>query len=135
MSKKLFSILSVILAAVLMLSISNFAFADNDAGKDEIIGDRYTTISNVTTNCYISGATIHCAGTVNAKYDTTIKIKLELQKKKSGSFETIKTWSGSKANTRSYSLSGSRAINLLATYRLKATYTAGSETITVYKNP
>ena len=45
---------------------------------------------------------------------------MELQKKKSGTYETIKTWSASKTGTY-LSVAEKRTINLLSDYRLKTT--------------
>lgn len=59
---------------------------------------------------------------------------MELQKKKSGTYETIKTWSVSKTGTY-LSVAEKRAINLLADYRLKTTFTAGMETRVAYAYP
>lgn len=133
MSKRVLKVMSFIMALVLMLSTSSLAFATEETtpADDEII-TRYTTISNTSTAITISGITATCSGRVTAKYKTTLKIKLELQKKKSSGYETVKTWSGTKSNTTSYALEGSRAINILSKYRVKATYTAGSETTTIY---
>ena len=133
MSKRVLKVMSLIMALVLMLSTSSLAFATEETtpADDEII-TRYTTISNTSTAINISGITATCSGMVASKYKTTLKIKLELQKKKSSGYETVKTWSGSKSNTTAYQLSGSRAINILSKYRVKATYTAGSETTTIY---
>ncbi len=50
---------------------------------------------------------------------------MELQKKKSGVYETIKTWSAGKTGT-ALSVSEKSAINLLSDYRLKTTFTAFS---------
>ncbi len=59
---------------------------------------------------------------------------MELQKKKSGTYETIKTWSASKTGTY-LSVAEKRTINLLSDYRLKTTFTAGTETRVAYAYP
>lgn len=60
------------------------------------------------------------------------KIKMELQKEKSKTYETVETWTNSKTGTV-LAMSESRNINVLCKYRLKVTFTAGKETEVVYK--
>lgn len=59
---------------------------------------------------------------------------MELQKIKSGTYTTIETWNYSKTGTV-ISADESRLINILCTYRLKVTFTAGTETIVSYAYP
>ena len=88
------------------------------------------------SSCFISisGITANCTSSLNTRSSTKLSIKMELQKKKSGTYETIKTWSASKTGTYS-SVAEKRAINLLADYRLKTTFTAGTETRVAYAYP
>lgn len=88
------------------------------------------------SSCFISisGITANCTSSLNARSSTKLSIKMELQKKKSGTYETIKTWSVSKTGTY-LSVAEKRAINLLADYRLKTTFTAGTETRVAYAYP
>lgn len=53
------------------------------------------------SSCFISisGITANCTSSLNTRSSTKLSIKMELQKKKSGTFETIKTWSASKTGT------------------------------------
>lgn len=88
------------------------------------------------SNCFISisGITANYTSSLNARSSTKLSIKMELQKKKSGTFETIKTWSASKTGTY-LSVAEKRTINLLSDYRLKTTFTAGTETRVAYAYP
>ena len=88
------------------------------------------------SSCFISisGITANCTSSLNTRSSTKLSIKMELQKKKSGTYETIKTWSASKTGTY-LSVAEKRAINLLADYRLKTTFTAGTETRGAYAYP
>ena len=136
MKRNLLKILSVILTMAFVFSFSYMAFAEEETTPEtEIIIDEYTTINTTNTVITISGITATCSGRVYAKTSTNLKIKLELQQKKSGVYSTIKTWSTSKANSLSCTLSGSKAVNVLASFRVKATYTAGSETAVLYAYP
>lgn len=87
-------------------------------------------------SCFISisGITANCTSSLNTRSSTKLSIKMELQKKKSGTYETIKTWSASKTGTY-LSVAEKRTINLLADYRLKTTFTAGTETRVAYAYP
>lgn len=87
-------------------------------------------------SCFISisGITANCTSSLNTRSSTKLSIKMELQKKKSGTYETIKTWSASKTGTY-LSVAEKRTINLLSDYRLKTTFTAGTETRVAYAYP
>lgn len=61
-----------------------------------------------------------------------LKINMELQKEKSSGYETVKTWTSSNTGIL-LTMSESRNINILCNYRLKVTFTAGSETQVMYK--
>ena len=132
-NKKIFALL---LSFIVMLSVLNggmIAYADNGS-EDDIIDSRYTYIASYHSTFVISGVTATCTARLTASSSTTISIKMELQKKKSGTYETIKTWSDSKTGT-SISLSKTKTINALSTYRLKTTFKAGNETAITYKAP
>ncbi len=125
--------LSIVMALVMLMSVFGISFsATADTADDE--PTRYTVISSNSYGISISGLKATCTGALTASYSTTIKIKLELQKKSGGTYSTIKTWQDSKTG-RSIALSGSKIINPLSDYRLKATFTAGSETVTRYDYP
>ncbi len=64
----------------------------------------------------------------------SLSIKMELQKLKSGEYKTVETWNSSKTGY-SIGMEESRLINIFATYRLKVTFTAGSETVVSYAYP
>lgn len=82
----------------------------------------------------ISGIKAHCNASVTVKAPTSLKTTLELQKEKSNGYETIKTWSKTDYGT-GMSYTETRNINIFSHYRLKATITAGSETVVVYAYP
>lgn len=103
------------------------------ATPDEIM-PLYTTINSARASIVISGIKATCSATLTSQRTTSLKIKMELQKKKSGVYSTVETWTKSKTDT-SISDSHTRNINILYDYRLKATFTAGSETIVIYAYP
>lgn len=102
--------------------------------NDDLISPQYTTIMENSTCISISGIKATCTTSITAQYPTSLKIKMELQKKKSIGYETVETWTGSR-NGITFAMSESRNINVFSDYRLKATFTAGSETTVVYKYP
>ena len=131
MKKYSFKILSVIMALLMALSVVTVAFAETDDSSDTE-NTRFSVINSTATSLTISGLTAECSAQITAKYSTTLKIKMELQKLSSGSYSTVKTWNKSVTGIAT-SLAGSKIINPLSTYRLKVTYTAGSETYVAYK--
>ena len=132
MKKRSFKILSFIMALIMALSFGTATFAETDDVSDNEPGYRFSTIASTATSFTISGLTAECCAILTAKYSTTLKIKMELQKKSSGTYSTVKTWNKS-ATGVSTGVEGTKIINPLSTYRLKVTYTAGSETYVAYK--
>lgn len=128
--KKLFCIILATIISICSLSFN--AYANNENLNDESVPERYSIISDYSANLSISGITATCTAKLRASSSASLSIKMELQKKKSGVYETIKTWSTSSTGT-SLSINKTRAINVLATYRLKVTFKAGGETVTVYR--
>ena len=92
----------------------------------------YVNISSADAYMTTSGIKTTCSASLSSKRSLSLKIKMEHQKKKSSGYETVETWSSSKTGTY-LSMSESRNINILCDYRLKVTFTAGSETEVVYR--
>lgn len=130
-SKMLFTRFFAVVMVMISL-LSTTAVAKAETYEDSEITLYYSTILSNTTNFTISGIKATCTTSLKSQYSTSLKIVMELQKKKSSGYETVETWSTSGTGT-TLSMAKSRNINVLCTYRLKATYTAGSETTTVYK--
>lgn len=63
-----------------------------------------------------------------------LSIKMEIQKKKSAGYETLKTRTSSKTGTY-LTMSENRNINIFSDYRLKVTFIADSKTETTYAYP
>ena len=129
-SKK-FILICLSFIMLLICPLNAYAAENNNNGQ---VGLMYTTIDKNTLCISISGIKASCNASMTSKKSTTLKIKMELQKKKSSGYETVETWSNSKNGT-ALALSKSRNINVLCDYRLKVTFTAGSESATVYKYP
>lgn len=127
-----FAYVGVLLYLLCLFNISFTAFA-KESNQPTITA---YAISNgkCETKIKISGISARCTAYLQAYKTSKLAIKMELQKKKSGTYETIKTWSASKTGT-TISLDEKRNINLLADYRLKTTFTAGSETRVAYAYP
>ena len=130
MLKKSISMFMVLVMIMSLFSISLNALADTENEEPT----RYTVISNTSYAIIIKNLKATCSASLTANYSTTVKIKLELQKKSGGTYSTIKTWQDSRTGT-SIGLEGSKVINPLSSYRLKVTFTAGSETVTYYDYP
>lgn len=126
--------ISVALAFVMMFlmlfgtDMLGFSAETDEFIKEPIVSE-YVNINKKSSSITISGVSAKCTAILKSKSSCTLKIKMELQKEKSSGYETVKTWTSSKTGT-SLSVSESRNINALCDYRLKVTYTAGSETVT-----
>lgn len=125
-SRILFSILLIVLT---LFSTATIAYADTE---DSGIAPYYSSIDKNSAQLDITGIKAKCFASVSTKSPKNLKIVMELQKKKSNGYETVKTWTSSKNGTN-LSMTESRNINVLSTYRLKVTFTAGNETLVVYK--
>ena len=130
MNRKLKAVLCLLFCAVFCMQMTAVAFAEesDDTAPEQM---RYVNIDDCFCNCYISGLTLYANATLKAKSSMSLSITCELQKLKSGDYETIKTWTASDT-ARILTWDDSRLINLLATYRIKVTFTAGSESVTLY---
>ena len=135
MKKQVKKGLAVSLAVILSLLIWMPVFAEEVTyPEDEIETENYTTINRVSCTLDISGITAVMSAALTSQTSTSLCIKMELQKLKSGTYSTIETYT--KTGTGRYlDYSASRLINALSTYRLKTTFTAGSETVVAYAYP
>lgn len=130
-SKKMFRQLFLVILSVLMV-FGNLSTAEAAVVNQDEITPYYTVIGYNSSSFEISGIKAKCSAYLAADYKTSLKIKIEMQKKKSGVYSTVETWNASKTDV-TLSLSVSRNINLLYDYRAKITFTAGSETEVVYR--
>lgn len=132
MKKTIMKALAVALVIMTVFTTCACAFA---AGDDERVEEptRYSIINTATLSFSISGITANAGATLTAKKNTSLQIVMTLQKKNSnGTWSNVKTWSKSGSGNH-LSLSGSKTINILNTYRVKGTYTAGGESTTIYR--
>ena len=124
----------VFLSALLMFSCPVYANAETIADNESMISPAYVTIDSNIAYISISGIKAICTANMVSKEKTLLKIKMELQKQKSTGYETVETWTTSRTDNVIY-LDATRNINIFCKYRLKVTYTAGSENIVVYAYP
>ena len=130
-SKNIFyTLVLVFLSSTMIIGSSTIANASINDGSE--IVPYYTNITSCSVSLNVSGIKAECKATVRAKSSMNLKIKMELQKEKSSGYETVKTWTSSNTGIL-LTMSESRNINILCNYRLKVTFTAGSETQVMYK--
>lgn len=133
MTKQNIRIRQIVLILLSLLMIFGSTFVSNAAvNNDSEISPYYVNISNRSASLSVSGIKAKCNASVKSNKSVALKIKMELQKEKSSGYETVETWTNSKTGTL-LAMSESRNINILCNYRLKVTFTAGSETEVVYK--
>ncbi|MGN0444152.1 MAG: hypothetical protein ACI4F5_06015 [Acutalibacteraceae bacterium] len=82
----------------------------------------------------ISGINSTSSASMVTNSSMSLKIKMELQKLKNGTYTTVATWSDSTTGTV-LSMAKTRLINALSTYRLVVTFDAGNETVVRYAYP
>lgn len=134
MKGKIFKrIICVLMCLVMCGSMTAMAF-DVDSPATEIVTQRYANISSKSCSLIISGVNSTSSASLHVKSSMSLKIIMELQKKKSGTYQTIETWTASRTGV-SLAMEEDRLINLLADYRLKVTFNAGSETVVAFAYP
>lgn len=121
---------SILLSFLILIGMTSVANASVNGNNE--LAPCYINIANKSESITISSIKATCAASMSTNRTMRLTIKMELQKKKSNGYETVKTWTSSKTGTR-LSMSESRNINALCTYRLKVTYTAGNEQVVAYK--
>ena len=107
---------------------------DRDSPDTKIVEPAYENISANSCSLKISGVNSVSSAVLHAKGSMYLHIKMELQKIKSGIYQTIETWTASRTGMV-LTMEEERLINVLASYRLKVTFTAGSETVVYYDYP
>ncbi len=119
---------SLALLAAFILSLSSIStlncFADEtDVKIVEEIALRYVGIDSISHYFDISSnGTATCYGTTRSSSGYTAKVKVELQRKKSGSWSTIKSWT---ATNSSYAVIDKEySVTSGYSYRLKVTHSA-----------
>lgn len=130
--KKFFS---VVIATLLLCSCCFFAKAEVlNVNDPQYNTQRYSTVDSSKCGIKISGANASMNAILRTQKDTQLSITMELQKSKNGIFKTIETYEATKFG-HLLDISETRLINVFATYRLKVTFTAGSETVVCYAYP
>ena len=121
-------IFAILFSVLLVFSSCIAANADTN----DNLSTCYTEINSRDASLTISGIKATCKASLFAKKPTALKIKMELQKKKSDRYETVEAWTKS-GNGLKLDLQETRNINRFSKYRIKATFTAGSEKEVVYQ--
>lgn len=124
------TLISVLLSFLILIGLTSVANASVNENNE--VTPYYVNIADKNETFTISNIKATCSASMSTSRSMQLTIKMELQKKKSNGYETVKTWTSSKKGTN-LSISESRNINVLCTYRLKVTYTAGSEKVVAYK--
>lgn len=124
------TIVSILLSFLILIGLTSVANASVNGNNE--LAPCYINITDKNESITISSIKATCSANMSTNRTMRLTIKMELQKKKSNGYETVKTWTSSKTGT-TLSMSESRNINALCTYRLKVTYTAGSEQVVAYK--
>ena len=133
MKKTALKVISVALVVMTVFLTCTCAFA---GGTDETVKEeptRYTYINSATLTFTINGITAVGSASLTAKKSTNLQIVMTLQKQNSnGTWSNVQTWSKT-GSGNTLSMEKSKLINVLNTYRLKGTFSAGGETTTIYR--
>lgn len=127
-------VMTIVLACFMLVLCTLPAIAlDEQDNEPPITEVPYSTIGTAYASLTISGSTANCYSKLTAQKSSSLKIKMTLQKKSGSTWSNVQSWSTSKTGT-SLTLSKTKTVTSGGTYRLKVTFTAGSETVsqTVY---
>lgn len=119
--KVLILVLSMVFIVCLVAISASSVLENREEVRSTYINSIDARINVGTLNTTVKG---QIQGTTNV---TRITIKLELQKKSSGSYSTIKTWEET-FYTDAASKTESKITSPFSTYRLKATFTVYTST-------
>ncbi len=118
------SIVSILLALVIILTVSTATFAA--VVDDNIAVPYYVYILNTGASFEVNTFSCTCSGSMTARSSATkVKIKMQLQKENDGVWSTVETWEETFTGT-SGAMEESATISPFSNYRLKATFTAYS---------
>lgn len=131
-------ILSVLMAVALFISVFSYGFMTSAKVSNDIeneIMPCWTTIDSYIVGLDISGLTASFNASLNSSYYTYLKVVVQLQKETSTGYETVETWTTSRASDVTITCTGSKLINPLNDYRIRVTFTADEESIVVFRYP
>ncbi len=124
----------ILLMFTLLFSVLAVNTSAAEVEEDYGIMPCFTTINTIRKSFTISGINSTSYVLLTSQVSTSLKITVNLQKVKSGTYQTIETWTESGTGKR-LELEETRLINALADYRIKVTCKAGTETNTSYAYP
>ncbi len=120
--------LSVALALITVLScFSATTVFGQTSDEDYVIQPRMAIIDQVIPGFTKKGITLYVSGMMTTKKSADLYIQLQIQKKKDGEYSPYITYAKTGTGT-SLSLAKDINVNILYTYRLKATFEADTET-------
>jgi len=126
------SICSFLAMVILFSSFCMPAFAQDNGNDNYEIAPYFTTISTCGSSLNKSGLKTSCSASMTAPKGTKLKIKMELQIYKSGTWTTEYSWQASKTGI-TLELTKVVQVNPLYKVRLKTTFTANSEVFISYR--
>lgn len=128
-------LLSVVLTGLMLVvcALPVFAADEQESAEPIVPPTRYTVIRSKSASISVSGTTASCNAKLTAQSSATLTIKMTLQKKSGSTWSNVQSWTASKTGTL-LTLSKTKSVTSGGTYRLKVTFSAGSESVsqTVY---
>lgn len=122
----------VLVFSLMMLAYPTYAYGSDGAqsGSEPIYNVNYVNVAYCQANISKSGTNVTCSVYVSNKKTVSTKIIMKLQRKESGSWKTVSTWSKDYGKTLSASLQKTISVSKGYTYRTYYTVTAGNENVT-----
>lgn len=126
--------ISLVLIVVMLFSVFAINSSAETVEDDYGIMPCWTAINSIGTSFTISGIVSTSSVVLTSQFDTTLYIKIELQKLESTGYETIETWT-TFGNGTVVGLEKTRLINVFEDYRIRVTCIAANEQHITYDYP
>ncbi|MBQ8063244.1 MAG: hypothetical protein IJ230_04830 [Clostridia bacterium] len=128
-------LLSIALTGLMLMLcvLPVFALEQQNPVEPTVPAVPYAVIRSNSASVSVSGTKASCFAKLTSQSSAALSIKMTLQKKSGSTWSNVQSWSASKTGT-SLTLSKTKTVTSGGSYRLKVTFTAGSETVsqTVY---
>ena len=126
--------ISLVLIVVMLFSVFAINSSAETVEDDYGIMPCWTAINSIGTSFTISGIVSTSSVVLTSQFDTTLYIKIELQKLESTGYETIETWT-TFGNGTVVGLEKTILLNVFEDYRIRVTCIAANEQHITYDYP
>lgn len=130
MMKKIWCLLTFLIVGLVTVLCATNSYAAEVGSRDDIVTPQYAVISSTKISLSLTDTGVQCNAAVLTQRRADISIKMYLQKKSGTTWNNVKIWEESAANSVSLILKKNYAVSK-GTFRVKAVMNADGEIQTV----